>query len=421
MILDPNGEILKFNNTVNTECVINDIYLEGDSLIKIVGRRSYGKSGNAFNAISYTEFNVNLNIINQSYSDTINDVYSLYPIFSNDGKQILIGEYDMDNKYPYIQIYNLNCELIKKQIIGITEFKPEGSLYNKYLFRFDNGYYLNYPIYQPGSLNYLTFYKLDNKFNPLIRQDFGKELFSKVYLSNVNRYGDFYIDYTDNSLFVFKTSFSICYDNNINFMYTMDTLNPKRILPSNKDSTLRQRTAVLNDRTSLLIHYPLDGYEEGKYFVRQINSEGKTVSDILFHHSILDSVGLGTFDINQTKSGDVYVSCLRSYKGNDWDDNKYPHGYMSVLLMKLDATLDVKDIPFSFTENTIYPNPSENYIQIAGFDFCDYKIYNLMGNLVQTGKFDNNNINIEKLTSGYYSLIISRVNHDIHYSKFIKK
>jgi hypothetical protein len=62
----------------------------------------------------------------------------------------------------------------------------------------------------------------------------------------------------------------------------------------------------------------------------------------------------------------------------------------------------------------VYPNPATNEIYIHSENKTDkssYSIYNIHGNVIQSGSIDSNQkINIEQLTSGYYFIQISDIN-----------
>jgi hypothetical protein len=62
------------------------------------------------------------------------------------------------------------------------------------------------------------------------------------------------------------------------------------------------------------------------------------------------------------------------------------------------------------TEPHIYPNPAQDYIYInsplvegAG-GVWQYQIYDLLGNCVQSGMLESNKININRLSSGFYTV-----------------
>jgi hypothetical protein len=72
---------------------------------------------------------------------------------------------------------------------------------------------------------------------------------------------------------------------------------------------------------------------------------------------------------------------------------------------------------------TIFPNPSNETIQIDNSDFNNgvYRIYNSLGVMMQTGLIQQNKININSLANGYYILTVSSVNGNTITEHFIKQ
>ncbi|HRP02377.1 MAG TPA: T9SS type A sorting domain-containing protein [Candidatus Kapabacteria bacterium] len=426
MIIDENGKTLKFNDSAHWECTIRDLYVAHDNTIKIVGFRNIPGHEITY-GISYIELDKNLNIIKKSYSDSLSKNKIPNPIISKDGEQILLGNYNTDTKFPCVDIYNTDCNLIESKDIGFTPFKFNEQLYSITLYKYNNGFYLNYAFSKPGFAQYITLYKLDNKLNPIIRQDFGKDLLlSYVSLDNVNQHGDFLVTYRDATLFIFRTSFLNSYDSNFELNYTMDTLNPRTIQTSSKDSLIIANAAVLNSGASLMTYRPRSGYEELHSSLRYVNSAGKTVDDILFHqpNSDPDSVTLGRAAIYNTESGDVFIAFKSVYQGEEWEPYKteYPFGFAKVVLMKLDESVGVKDISLHNTDVAIFPNPATDFITI-NYDNKDNNIsspafiYDILGLQVLQKSFinSNNKIDISHLTPGVYFIKIGN-----RIEKFVK-
>lgn len=81
-----------------------------------------------------------------------------------------------------------------------------------------------------------------------------------------------------------------------------------------------------------------------------------------------------------------------------------------------ETTLSVLEQEFSNVK--IFPNPSKDFIQISNLNKpINYKIYNLLGEEIQSGtSFNNQKINIQNLKSGLYFLNFNEINT----IKFIK-
>ena len=71
--------------------------------------------------------------------------------------------------------------------------------------------------------------------------------------------------------------------------------------------------------------------------------------------------------------------------------------------------VDVKEAP-QVSHPVLYPNPARDYIYInspliegAG-GVCQYQIYDILGNCVQSGAIESNKINISQLSAGFYTV-----------------
>ena len=82
------------------------------------------------------------------------------------------------------------------------------------------------------------------------------------------------------------------------------------------------------------------------------------------------------------------------------------------------STLSLLEYESKKNNLTLYPNPSSNYISIAGLTQTEnYIIYNINGSKINEGKTsDVEKINIENLTNGFYFLKMENRNM----MKFIK-
>lgn len=68
-----------------------------------------------------------------------------------------------------------------------------------------------------------------------------------------------------------------------------------------------------------------------------------------------------------------------------------------------DLTTDVKESEPA-SSNSIYPNPARDFINAADYLGWEYQMYDLLGNNVQMGLVNSENINISKLSAGFYSI-----------------
>ena len=68
-----------------------------------------------------------------------------------------------------------------------------------------------------------------------------------------------------------------------------------------------------------------------------------------------------------------------------------------------DPTVNVNSIS-SNNEFSVYPNPANSYIRVNVTQNLNYKILDLSGSVVITGKIENKDININNLSNGIYVL-----------------
>ena len=76
----------------------------------------------------------------------------------------------------------------------------------------------------------------------------------------------------------------------------------------------------------------------------------------------------------------------------------------------LTSTVDVKAVK---NDIELFPNPAKEVITIRSgisVDGAVYEIYNTMGSLVSNGKLMENNVNIQTLPAGFYTLVIKKNN-----------
>jgi len=81
-----------------------------------------------------------------------------------------------------------------------------------------------------------------------------------------------------------------------------------------------------------------------------------------------------------------------------------------------------KEVAYSSTSVALYPNPVNNLIQISSdVTALDYQILSNNGTAVQTGKVNNNIIDVDSLPSGLYFVKIHFKDGQEHLQKIIKK
>ncbi|CAA7193678.1 reprolysin-like metallopeptidase [Chryseobacterium potabilaquae] len=85
------------------------------------------------------------------------------------------------------------------------------------------------------------------------------------------------------------------------------------------------------------------------------------------------------------------------------------------------ATVTQTDLKDPLKDITLYPNPVSDVLNILNIsDKANYNIYNAVGQLISSGKIQNNQINVSQLIHGVYIIAI-KDNGKSFTSKFIKK
>lgn len=75
-----------------------------------------------------------------------------------------------------------------------------------------------------------------------------------------------------------------------------------------------------------------------------------------------------------------------------------------------------------FTDVRLYPNPSQDFINVEGQDIKSIEVFNLMGNTIHKLDFFNqNSIDVSGWNSGIYIMKLTSNSNETHALKFIKK
>jgi hypothetical protein len=83
------------------------------------------------------------------------------------------------------------------------------------------------------------------------------------------------------------------------------------------------------------------------------------------------------------------------------------------------STLSVNDNKFE--KASVYPNPANELVNITGTLSESYRIYDTLGRLVLSGKFNNDyQIKLETITSGLYFIELEGLNDNVQVVKLLK-
>ncbi|WP_107039635.1 fasciclin domain-containing protein [Brumimicrobium mesophilum] len=151
-----------------------------------------------------------------------------------------------------------------------------------------------------------------------------------------------------------------------------------------------------------------------------------SLSDILLYHVLgmkVLSTDLTNGLVTTVNGADILVDISTGVMINDATvtladvnaDNGVVHAIDKVLIP---GTASVDNLEL---ENiSVYPNPTTSLITVENFENLDYTIINLNGEIVKSGKLNNNKIEVENLNNGIYYLNIID-GQKLFSSQFIKK
>ncbi|APZ45830.1 hypothetical protein BW723_05750 [Polaribacter reichenbachii] len=184
------------------------------------------------------------------------------------------------------------------------------------------------------------------------------------------------------------------------------------------------------DNTFWFILFKLDRALAGTQDV--IDGTWESVPDIAITYPSAgtDGTTTGSFtvpngvELSSTGTYDYRIlTYLAYYEAGNTDNPKYGGGNASdkvaIKIMtqaEIDATASTKDFEKE-TSLKMYPNPVENTIYLKGANLPEnYKITNVLGKVIQQGKFENS-IDASSLSNGMYILIYDNKT----FTKFLKK
>jgi len=117
-------------------------------------------------------------------------------------------------------------------------------------------------------------------------------------------------------------------------------------------------------------------------------------------------VGFSTYPIYLLVANDDYIFALPGEQG--------------AFRAKIsDLTSDVNEDGFDLENNFIYPNPATDYVNVKNYIGWQYEMHDLLGHNIKSGFVNSENINVAKISSGFYTLIFSKEGQQV-IQKFIK-
>ncbi|WP_332454183.1 reprolysin-like metallopeptidase [Chryseobacterium aquaticum] len=119
-------------------------------------------------------------------------------------------------------------------------------------------------------------------------------------------------------------------------------------------------------------------------------SLGSTRMRVMMQYSSIPSSSCGSYTYGQVE--DYTLNILSSARGEDFNINNL------------------------MTDIKLYPNPARDLLNISNTTVEDYKIFDMGGKLINSGKIERDTVNVSQLTAGAYTIQIGETS-----KRFIKK
>lgn len=165
--------------------------------------------------------------------------------------------------------------------------------------------------------------------------------------------------------------------------------------------------------------YAINEYIYGsqvRYYTPNVHPQFKNENDELLFTYSLNYSAEDNKDITVNATGAKIVNGVRVVNGPYIDPYFYrvkgvrvPYSVLGIPAT-ITSTVDVKE---EKNEIKLFPNPAKGFINISSdisLEGATYEIYNMLGNVLNSGKLKDKNVNIEKLPAGFYTLVIKKNN-----------
>ena len=108
---------------------------------------------------------------------------------------------------------------------------------------------------------------------------------------------------------------------------------------------------------------------------------------------------------------------MHEVEGLELDNESYKNLFINVWFNKNHI-----GIKYDKDNNLIlYPNPTDNYVNLLSNDYTYYSIRNILGEELMIGKIEDNKINVVNLPQGVYILILNKNNNQSISIPFVRK
>ncbi len=115
--------------------------------------------------------------------------------------------------------------------------------------------------------------------------------------------------------------------------------------------------------------------------------------------------------------GDCFSGCAYS---RSWTFRVYDNCDVEYMGSEGDVTMGVGIQAFSESKVRLFPNPVQDLLQLEGIsNQVNYQIFNINGQVVQTGSIGNSSISVTELPAGNYHLLLDE-NGETYRSTFVK-
>ncbi|HSD13388.1 MAG TPA: GEVED domain-containing protein [Flavobacterium sp.] len=130
----------------------------------------------------------------------------------------------------------------------------------------------------------------------------------------------------------------------------------------------------------------------------------------------------GTFTIPATATlGATRMRVSMKYNGVPTSCEAFSYGQVEDYTVNITSTAKPEEVTNTLSSVKLYPNPATDVLNATDVsENATFRVYNLMGQTVANGKFNNGSINISTIGSGNYILEISD-NDSVTTKRFVKK
>lgn len=187
-------------------------------------------------------------------------------------------------------------------------------------------------------------------------------------------------------------------------------------------------TYNMNNKIASEIYYKwnVSNWQEEEKQEYVLDANGNRIKETVYYNGNINYKREYTYDTSSLMSNFIHPFYYDTYYFEDfpyinkllsmnfsWYDtttSSFENSYVTTYNYNNSITLGADDFEINNKNFTVFPNPSNNYIQISGLEESEnYKIFTITGVEVNKGIIsDNEKIDIQNLTNGFYFLKLNK-------------